>query len=80
MAYLGANSYDVEPMRVEVVRGEPRFWMNGKPECGIFTLDELNGAYSTFDELRSAILSGRITIDATRRCACGKWHHETITQ
>lgn len=66
MSYLAAESDVVEPMRVEVKNGEPRWWLNGKPECGIFTLDELRAAYPDLDVLRSAIWSGRIAIDATK--------------
>lgn len=73
MAYLNANSYDVEPMRVEATDYGPRFWLNGKPECGMFTFDELRAANPDESEFQSALWGGRITINATRTCKkCGK--------
>lgn len=73
MAYLNPDGDYVSPSRVEATDFEPRFWINGKPECGVFTLGELQSAYPDLDELRSAIWSGRIVIDATRTCKkCGR--------
>lgn len=66
MAWLTTDNY-TEPSRVEATQYEPRYWVDGKPECGTFTLPELQAAYSNMDDLRSAIWSGRIAIDATAR-------------
>lgn len=65
MGCLRTDNY-IEPSRVEPTALGPRFWVDGKPECGTFTLPELQAAYSNMDDLRSALWSGRIAIDATR--------------
>lgn len=68
MAYLNPDGDYVEPTRVENYNGEPRFWINGLPECGTFTIDELRAAYDSNDNaIFSAVWSGRIAIDATQR-------------
>lgn len=73
MARLVADNY-IEPSRVEATKYAPRFWVDGKPECGVFTLDELRAAYPDEDELRRFMQSHHnIIFDVTRRCVhCGK--------
>lgn len=62
----GNGTVHVVPMRVEATEHGPRYWLNGKPECGVFTLDELRAAFPDEGDLRGFLRSNdRIIFDVT---------------
>lgn len=62
MSYLSAGSDLVEPVRMEVGPLGWRAWVNGKPESGAFTWDELRAVFTNDDELRTILFRGQIAV------------------